>query len=226
MYSPLPPHWTGVGPHPSYAIRIVPGVLVSRGTQNALGRLTFPVAVAALTAFLLLAASLGAGRAGADTQTGARCAQAGEAPGEATLHYLRSSMLCLIDRVREHYGLAPLDYNVDLRRSATGHSNDMVAHDYFSHYGPDGSTLSGRVARAGYLARVNTYFIGENIGGGKGPAAGSPIAVFRSWMHSPPHRANILDPSFHDFGVGVSRGYPYGGGPTSATYTLDLGMRH
>jgi uncharacterized protein YkwD len=222
MYSPLLPHSTGVEPHPSYAIRIVPGVLVSRGTQNALRRLTFQVALAVLTAILLL----GAGRARAETQTGARCAQAGEAPGEATLHYMRSSMLCLINRVRERYGLEPLDYNVDLRRSATGHSNDMVAHDYFSHYGPDGSTLGGRVARAGYLARVNTYFIGENIGGGKGPAAGSPIAVFRSWMHSPPHRANILDPSFHDFGVGVSRGYPYGGGRTSATYTLDLGMRH
>jgi uncharacterized protein YkwD len=183
-----------------------------------------PVAVVALTAALLFAIASGASRAWA--QTDARCNQAGEAPGEATLHYLRSSMLCLINRVREHYGLASLHYNIELRRSATGHSNDMVAHDYLSHYGPDGSTPGGRVARAGYLARINTYFIGENIGGGKGRAAGSPIVVFRSWMHSPPHRANILDPSFHDFGVGVSRGYPYGGGPAAATYTLDLGMRH
>lgn len=219
-------HSTEVEPRPSYAIRIVPGVLVSRGTQNALRRLTFPVAVAALTAAVLLAAALGAGRAGAETKTDARCAQAGEAPGKAKLHYLRSSMLCLVDRIREHYGLEPLDYNVELRRSATGHSNDMVANDYFSHYGSGGSTIGGRVARAGYLARVNTYLIGENIGGGEGRASGSPIAVFRSWMHSPTHRANILDPSFHDFGVGVSRGYPYGGGPAAATYTLDLGTRH
>ncbi len=182
-----------------------------------------PVAVVVLTAALLFTVAFGAGRAGA--QTNARCDQAGEAPSEATLHYLRSSMLCLINRVREHYGLEPFHYNVELRRSATGHSNDMVANDYFSHYGPSGSTLGGRVARAGYLARVNTYFIGENIGGGVGTAAGSPIAVFRSWMHSPPHRANILDRSFHDFGVGVSRGYPHGGSPAAATYTLDLGMR-
>lgn len=198
---------------------------MSRGTQKALRRLTFPVAVTALTAVVLLAATLGAGRARAENQTNAHCAQAGEAPGEANLHYLRSSMLCLVNRVRERYGLEPLDYNVELRRSATGHSNDMVANDYFSHYGSGGSTVGGRVTRAGYLARVNTYLIGENIGGGRGRASGSPIAVFRSWMHSPPHRANILDPSFHDFGVGVSRGSPYGGGPAAATYTLDLGTR-
>ena len=41
---------------------------------------------------------------------------------------------------------------------------------------------------------------------------GSPMAIFVDWMHSPPHRANILDPSFRDAGVGVARGFPMGGG--------------
>jgi uncharacterized protein YkwD len=193
---------------------------MSMGTHDALARLKV---LLALSVALLAAATLWS--ASADAQVQARCAGAGQAPEQATLHHLRGSMLCLVNRVREHYGLETLRYNPELRRSATGHSNDMVEHHYFSHEGPGGSTLGSRVASVGYLARVNTYFIGENIGGGLGKSAGSPIAVFRSWMNSPPHRANILDPEFHDFGVGVSRGYPEGGGTAAATYTLDLGMR-
>jgi uncharacterized protein YkwD len=201
----------------------VAGLLVGSGKPNALERLGALVAVAALTAALLLAAPTGADRALA--RSGPRCAGADRSPREATLHFLRSSVLCLVNRVREHYGLAPLHYSIDLRRSATGHSNDMVANHYFSHYGPNGSTPGDRVARSGYLARVNTYFIGENIGGGEGRGFGSPLGVFHAWMHSPPHRANILDRGFHDFGAGVARGFPYGGGHNAATYTLDFGMR-
>ncbi len=154
------------------------------------------------------------------------CVGAGQAPRQAALNDLRGSMLCLINRIREHYGLGELRENLPLRRSATGHSYDMVDRDYFSHDGPAGSTPGSRVAQTGYLARVNKYAVGENIGGGIGSQRGSPLAVFRSWMHSPPHRANILDAEFHDLGVGVARGYPGGGGSTAATYTLDFGMRH
>ena len=196
---------------------------MGKGRQNALKRFGLSAAILALTAALLLAFPLGADRALAQPQP--RCAEAGRAPSETTLHFLRSSVLCLVNRAREHYGLASLQFNPDLRDSATGHSNDMVANHYFSHDAPNGSTFGGRVARSGYLARVNTYFIGENIGGGKGRSFGSPLAVYRAWMHSPPHRANILDSEFHDFGVGVARGFPYGGGADAVTYTLDFGMR-
>ncbi len=135
-------------------------------------------------------------------------------------------MLCLVNRARERFGLPRLRSNRDLRRSAIGHSNDMVRHHHFSHSGSRGSTLLGRVGRTGYLTGAGFYFVGENIGGGPGRRYGSAIQVFRSWMHSPPHRANILDRRFRDAGVGVSRGFPYGGGPRAATYTLDFGTRH
>ncbi len=196
---------------------------MGRGTQNALKRLTFPVAAVALIAALLLTAPLGAEGALAHPDT--RCARANGAPNEATLQYLRNSVLCLVNRARERFGLQPLHANADLRRSATGHSNDMVANDYFSHYGPDGSTPSGRVARSGYLVRSGAYLLGENIGFGMGRTYGSPLAIFRAWMHSPPHRANILDPRFRDFGIGVAHGFPGAGGADAATYTLDFGFR-
>ena len=134
-------------------------------------------------------------------------------------------MLCLVNRVREHSGRPPLRLNRALGHSAAGHSNDMVRHHHFSHSGSHGSTLLGRIGSTGYLAGAGFYFVGENIGGGPGRRFGSAIQVFRAWMHSPPHRANILDRRFRDAGVGVSRGFPYGGGSRAATYTLDLGVR-
>ena len=195
---------------------------MSTGTQGALRRLTVATA---LLATLTVLGALFTAPAGAEAGPACR-GEATQAPKQASLGELRGSMLCLINRVREHYGLAPLDENTPLRRSATGHSNDMVEHGYFSHDGPAGSTVDSRLTQAGYLARVNDYFIGENIGGGIGRVRGSALAVFRAWMHSPPHRENILDPQFHDLGIGVARGYPDGGGAAAATYTLDLGMRN
>jgi uncharacterized protein YkwD len=193
---------------------------MSMGTQGALKRLTVLSAL-----FVALSAVGGLPAAPAATAGASACDQAWSAPRQVPLNELRSSMLCLVNRVRAHYGLQPLEESVPLRRSATGHSNDMVEHRYFSHDGPAGSTVGSRVIKAGYLSQVNSYFIGENIGGGVGRRLGSPLAVFHSWMRSPPHRANILDAEFHDAGVGVARGYPAGGGISAATYTLDLGKR-
>jgi uncharacterized protein YkwD len=194
---------------------------MSTRSKGALARLTASIAVV----IVLFFATGARGATEAGTEAKLRCVGADEAPKQATLHYLRSSTLCLVNRVRLHYGLKALRYNPQLRSSATGHSWDMVAHGYLAHDGPSGSTIGTRVASAGYLARVSTYFVGENIGGGAGRRAGSAMAVFRTWMQSPPHRANILDAGFHDFGVGVARGYPGGGGSAAATYTLDFGTR-
>ena len=136
---------------------------------------------------------------------------------------MRTSVLCLVNRVRAHYDLHPLAYNVDLRTSASAHSVSMVVHDYFSHEGPGGS-VDGRISRAGYLSRAGRFVLGEDIGGGGGRRYGSPLGVVRSWMHSPPHRQNILDPGFRDAGVGVARGFP-GSSAAAATYTMDFGAR-
>jgi uncharacterized protein YkwD len=100
----------------------------------------------------------------------------------------------------------------------------MVHHHYFAHAGP-GGPVDRRISRTGYLHRARAFTVGENIGGGHGRRFGSPMAVFKGWMHSPPHRANILDPAFRDVGVGVSRGYPMGAHAGSATYTVDFGAR-
>jgi uncharacterized protein YkwD len=152
------------------------------------------------------------------------CGESTAPPSQLTLRSMRTSELCLINRVRAHFHLHKLDYNADLRSSATGHSDSMVTHRYFAHEGPGGS-MSSRISRAGYLARAQDFTIGENIGGGRGRRYGSPMSVFVEWMHSPPHRENILDPHFRDAGIGVARGYPLGVDAGAATYTVDFGAR-
>jgi uncharacterized protein YkwD len=152
------------------------------------------------------------------------CGNVTAAPTALTLAEMRESELCLINRVRVHFHLRRLVINSELRDSATGHSDSMVTNRYFAHEGPGGS-MDSRISRAGYLASARAFTIGENIGGGHGSRYGSPMAVFVEWMHSPPHRENILDPSFRDAGVGVARGYPMGREAGSATYTVDFGVR-
>jgi uncharacterized protein YkwD len=149
------------------------------------------------------------------------CGHADAAPSRLSLHEMRTSVLCLMNRVRVHYGLRPLLYNQDLKSSASAHSVSMVVHGYFAHEGPGGS-VDSRVSRSGYLAGNGAFTVGENIAAGQ-RGQGSPWQIVQDWMHSPPHRANILDPHYRDAGVGVARGYPLGGGSDSATYTVDFG---
>jgi uncharacterized protein YkwD len=205
-----------------YGTANVPFSIVRGQSRNALERPTvWPILAAALALAALVATLLPATGAAA---AGAPCGHSTAAPARLTLHQLRTSELCLINRVRAHYGLRTLSFNPSLRDSATGHSDSMVAHRYFAHEGPGGS-VDSRISRTGYLHRARAFTIGENIGGGHGRRYGSPMAVFKEWMHSPPHRANILDPHFRDFGVGVARGFPMGGSSGSATYTVDFGAR-
>ena len=196
--------------------------IVSRRSSTALETAKFRGAL--LTALLALVALGAALMPSASVARGLPCGNAAAAPARLTLHQMRSSELCLINRARAHYGLVALQYNPDLRDSATSHSDSMVVHRYFAHVGPGGS-VDSRISRTGYLDKgVQDFTIGENIAAGSGHQ-GSPWQIFVDWMHSPPHRANILDPSFRDAGVGVARGFPLGGAGAAATYTVDFGAR-
>jgi uncharacterized protein YkwD len=178
-----------------------------------------------LAATLLLATLVALSAPGTGAAAGTPpCGPSTTAPAQLTLVQMRSSELCLINRVRAHFGLNPLTYNKSLRDSAIGHSDSMVVHHYFAHEGPGGS-MDSRITRTGYLHQAHAFTVGENIGGGHGRRYGSPMAVLEDWMHSPPHRANILDPGYRDIGVGVARGYPMGAASGSATYTVDFGSR-
>jgi hypothetical protein len=138
---------------------------------------------------------------------------------------VRAATLCLVNRQRVIRGERPLALNTRLQRTAQGHSRDMARRDYFDHSQGRGDTLLRRMRAAGYIfsSRIG-YEIGENIGWGTLWLA-TPRAMVAAWMSSPGHRANILDPRFHDTAVGVSP-HPLASlarGQAGAIYTQDFG---
>ncbi|MFG2500646.1 sigma-70 family RNA polymerase sigma factor [Streptomyces sp. NPDC048441] len=108
----------------------------------------------------------------------------------------------LVNVERAKSGCGALTQNSKLGKAAQGHSDDMAERDFFDHTNPDGDDPGDRVTAAGY--RWSTY--GENIAAGQG----TPAAVMDSWMKSPGHRANILNCSFKEIGIGYRQG---AGGP-------------
>ncbi|MFJ3996414.1 sigma-70 family RNA polymerase sigma factor [Streptomyces parvus] len=108
----------------------------------------------------------------------------------------------LVNTERSKEGCGPVSVNGLLNTAAQRHSADMAAQDYFSHTSQDGRDPGDRITAAGY--RWSTY--GENIAKGQR----TPADVMQSWMDSPGHRANILNCSFKEIGMGK---VDSGGGP-------------
>lgn len=88
--------------------------------------------------------------------------------------------------------VTPMVQNPDLQAAAQFHADDMVRSGQFRHTGSNGSSVSDRVASAGYRACA----VAENI------AQGQPDirSVISAWMASPEHRANLLNAELSQFG--------------------------
>jgi uncharacterized protein YkwD len=94
----------------------------------------------------------------------------------------------------QQYGAAgPLDWNPALAQAALAHSMDMATRRYFSHKEPNGSTPADRAARAGY----RWIRVGENIASGQRTVQ----EAMASWLESPGHCANIMNPGFTEMGA-------------------------
>jgi uncharacterized protein YkwD len=100
----------------------------------------------------------------------------------------------LTNNFRAKNGLAPLTVNSKLSDAAQTHSQNMAVQDFFSHTGKDGSSAGDRVSKTGYNWRT----VAENIAAGQR----SPAEVVQSWIDSPGHRENMLNPTVKEIGVG------------------------
>jgi uncharacterized protein YkwD len=127
---------------------------------------------------------------------------------------------------RTSRGLQALRADRQLRKVAERYSAEMVAHGFFAHVGFDGSTLSTRVkSSTKYLKRTARWSLGENLYWGSGPLA-TPAQSVDAWMHSPGHRANLLNKNFRDIGIGIAIGAPEDvAGAPAATYATEFGTR-
>jgi len=165
------------------------------------------------------------GSAPAPVPVDGACAGSELRPTAEDLDAVRTATLCLVNRERLAHGEGALKPNGDLQAAAQGHSEDMWAGDYFEHDGRHGDTPLSRMRAAGYIFSTHVgYAVGENIAWATLWMA-TPKAIVAGWMASPGHRANILDATFQDTGVGVS---PHGlaslaRGQAGAIYTQDFG---
>ncbi|MEX2453525.1 MAG: CAP domain-containing protein [Rhodospirillaceae bacterium] len=145
-------------------------------------------------AFLLVLALFGAAPAATSAQT------PGSAPDGVPEAELRSLIDRMVRQVNDHRafnGVGPVRLESRLAAAAQAHADDMIRRDYFDHRGPDGRGMQDRATAAGYPWRL----IAENLGAG----FSSPVATADSWMTSPAHRANMLDPDHVHIGVGYAR---------------------
>lgn len=112
----------------------------------------------------------------------------------STVTSYESEVVRLVNIERANNGLKPLTMNWELSRVARYKSQDMLDKGYFSHTSPTYGSPFNMMKNFGISYRA----AGENIAMGYK----TPQAVVTGWMNSSGHRANILNSSFTQIGVG------------------------
>lgn len=129
-----------------------------------------------------------------------------ETPGQTpapdasgTVSTLERRVVELVNEQRAAYGLSALTLSETLCAGARLKSQDMKSGGYFSHESPTYGTPFEMMQQLGISYRT----AGENIAMGYSPAE----AVVNAWMNSESHRANILNGTYTQIGVGEVGGY-------------------
>jgi uncharacterized protein YkwD len=113
---------------------------------------------------------------------------------ENNLTVAEQYLLAAANEARANQGLSPLRFDPVLAEASAVHAREMANHDAISHQFDGEPELATRAANAG----VHFSEIAENVG----EAPTSPI-IHDLWMHSPGHRANLLDPNVDSIGIAV-----------------------
>lgn len=113
---------------------------------------------------------------------------------DPTVVSFEREVIRLVNEIRVQNGLKPLTEHWELSRVARYKSQDMVDNRYFSHTSPTYGSPFQMIKAFGLSFRM----AGENIAYGQR----TPQAVVNAWMNSSGHRANILNASYTQIGVG------------------------
>ena len=110
-----------------------------------------------------------------------------------------------VNHVRDNHGLEPMRVATRLTRAATRHSNSMAKVGYFRHelrhkgkWKPFGTWIRWYWPGPDYTS----WSAGENLAWGA-PGLGVRRTV-SLWMHSPGHRANLLNKDWNRIGVSIA----------------------
>lgn len=121
---------------------------------------------------------------------------------------LEKAVLTLVNQERAKAGCKAVTANAKLTLAARRHSQYMADSGKHEHEGIGDGTPQTRIEAAGYKWRG----WGENIAWGYSSAA----SVMAGWMKSPGHKANILNCSYQEIGIGVDR--------AGTSWTQDFGI--
>lgn len=111
-----------------------------------------------------------------------------------TLSAQEQQALALVNKDRAAYGLTALKANSQLTKLAENYAKDMISRGFFAHNNPEGQTPFDRMQAAG----ISYKTAGENL------AINSSVeAAENAFMNSSGHRANILNASYTEVGIGV-----------------------
>lgn len=113
---------------------------------------------------------------------------------DTTVTAFENEVIRLVNKIRQENGLKALSANWELSRVARYKSQDMVDNRYFAHNSPVYGMPFQMIKSFGISYRT----AGENIAYGYK----TPQAVVDGWMNSSGHRANILNSSYTQIGVG------------------------
>jgi uncharacterized protein YkwD len=151
---------------------------------------------------------------------------AARASPSVRLNTLDKTLLVRINVVRRAHALSPLKLSTALSVAADRHTTEMGQGGYFAHASRDRTLFWKRIERSYPSSGRRSWSVGENLLWAA-PDVRATVAV-RSWLNSPEHRANLLDPAWREVGIAArhSNSAPgiYGGRPVTII-TADFGVR-
>jgi len=131
-----------------------------------------------------------------------------------------ADVLNAANAARAQHGLRPLRASSALMRSAQMKAAEILRCNSFSHT-PCGTAFVHTFQLSGYFrGRVR---VGENLYWATG-SLGSAAAAINAWLHSPPHRANLLG-RWRDGGVGILHADSLFGYHDVWLFVLEFGLR-
>jgi uncharacterized protein YkwD len=145
---------------------------------------------------------------------------------KSALAVLEEGVIGRINGIRRSRGLRPLRHSRRLAAAADFHSRDMARRGYFEHDSANGTAFWRRIERFYPSRGFRSWTVGENLLWGT-DRYGAAFAV-REWMHSPPHRENILSRDWREIGTGavtVAAAPGEYGGRSVTILTADFGAR-
>jgi uncharacterized protein YkwD len=173
----------------------------------------------------IIAAALVAGAANAGVRDNPAPANASAASVVSDLQ-LQAQLLGEINDLRRSHGLRALRPNKALAVAAVGHTQSMAKFGFFGHEGHDGLPFWARIKPKYRPQPGHSWRVAENLAWASPEL--SAERVIQLWMDSPPHRKNLLAPSWQEVGLGAVRALRapgvYGGLDVTII-TADFGVR-